>query len=746
MRPRTLIAAGLLALGGTGCGGARTSYVRSPDTVLGRVVIYRNGVAYFERSATVEGDTLRLAVPAERVDDFLRSLTVIDADTGQPAPVSYPTSGARQGGTSLIDMKIGLSSAATHRLKLSYVTESPSWKPSYRLVMDKPGKVDVQGWAIVDNTSGEDWNRIKLGVGSSSAMSFRYDLHTVRTVQRETLRSNDLFAQAPPVGGATYGQAGGTTPVLAELSDSSLASETAADDERARTPPPAPVQAARPASGHVGAKRPRKADAPAELMEDGGFGAARGAGGVMGVMGVMGKKAAMPRSEMAPAAAPPPPPPPSQISAMARRLLGTRDQIIVEGFADRGDSDKNAASLARASRVRERLISEGVPPDRVVAVGRGDQPGHAGGVRVVQAPPPAPPPGDKQKSGRAAEAQSQDPIGTAHFESDIAMNVPGGSSAMVSILEKEADGEVVYLFDPESQHGDESFPFKAIRLRNPTDSVLESGPVTVFSAGRFIGEGLVEPIPARSVAFVPFALDRQVVVERKNDERDEIARIITVQRGVFSTEAKHTRRTTLTLFNRQDEKSVVYIRHTVQPGYKLTKAPAVSERMGLAHLFRVELAPKAKTEVEIEEVTPVFKTTDVRAADGMDLVRVFLLSDAGNEALRKQVAELLKLQKETANIEQQIETTREQMQEYRTRMDELHGQILSLREVRTGAVLLTALEKKMKDISDKVSGATIALVNLQETLMISRVHFQDAVAELTLETPAPAPERSAALD
>ena len=76
---------------------------------------------------------------------------------------------------------------------------------------------------------------------------------------------------------------------------------------------------------------------------------------------------------------------------MARRLLGTRDQIIIEGFADRGDSDKDAASLARASRVRERLIRDGVPPDRVVAVGRGDQPGHAGGVRVVQAPPPATP-------------------------------------------------------------------------------------------------------------------------------------------------------------------------------------------------------------------------------------------------------------------------------------------------------------------------------------------------------------------
>ncbi len=741
MRQGALIAAGVLALGGAGCG-ARTSYVRSSDTVLGRVVIYRNGVAYFERAATVEGDTLQLAVPAERVDDFLRSLTVVDADTGQPAPVSYPTEGARKGGTSLIDMKVGLSGAAKHRLKLSYVTESPSWKPSYRLVMDKPGKVDVQGWAVVDNTSGEDWKQIKLGVGSSSAMSFRYDLHTVRTVQRETLRSNDLFAQAPPVGGATYGQAGGATPVLAELSDSSLASETAAGDDGARRlPAPAPAVASRSVGveEHAASKRSRQGSAaPGELMS-GGSGAAR-------------KAAGMPRGQMPSASVPPPAPPPpsgsgaggSQISAMARRLLGTRDQIIIEGFADRGDSDKDAASLARASRVRERLIRDGVPPDRVVAVGRGDQPGHAGGVRVVQAPPPAPPVAAKPGKNGSAAAAPQDPIGTAHFESDGALNVPGGSSAMVSILNKEAEGEVVYLFDPETPHGDESFPFKAIRLRNPTDSVLESGPVTVFAAGRFIGEGLVEPIPARSVAFVPFALDRQVVVERKNNERDEIARIITIQRGVFSTEARHTRRTTLTLFNRQDEKSVVYIRHTVQSGYKLTKSPAVSERMGLAHLFRVELGPKAKTEVEIEEVTPVFKTTDVRAADGMELVKVYLSSAAGNEALRKQVNDLLKLQKETANIEQQIETTREQMQEYRSRMDELHGQILSLREVRTGAALLTALEKKMKDISDKVSGATIALVNLQERLMISRVHFQDAVAELTLE--GPAPERSAALN
>src|SRR4029078_11975375 len=88
MRRTALMVVGMFALGGIGCG-ARTSYVRSSHTGLGRVVIHRNGVAYFERSATVEGDTLKLAVPAERVDYFLRSLTAVDAGTRPHAPVSY---------------------------------------------------------------------------------------------------------------------------------------------------------------------------------------------------------------------------------------------------------------------------------------------------------------------------------------------------------------------------------------------------------------------------------------------------------------------------------------------------------------------------------------------------------------------------------------------------------------------------------------------------------------------------------
>src|SRR5262245_47446278 len=58
--------------------------------VLGRVVVYRNGVAFYERHATVEDGTLTVQVPRDRVDDFLKSLTVVDAMTRKPLAVTIP--------------------------------------------------------------------------------------------------------------------------------------------------------------------------------------------------------------------------------------------------------------------------------------------------------------------------------------------------------------------------------------------------------------------------------------------------------------------------------------------------------------------------------------------------------------------------------------------------------------------------------------------------------------------------------
>ncbi len=83
MRPLALL---VCALAATGCGGG-LDHVKAPDSALGRVVVYRNGIAYYERRATPKEGKLELTVPVEKVDDFLKSLKVEDAAISPQLPV-----------------------------------------------------------------------------------------------------------------------------------------------------------------------------------------------------------------------------------------------------------------------------------------------------------------------------------------------------------------------------------------------------------------------------------------------------------------------------------------------------------------------------------------------------------------------------------------------------------------------------------------------------------------------------------
>ncbi len=703
----SVTALAVIAGAAIGCAGGKPA-VQAPTTNLGRIVVYRNGVAYFERFAEVNEDYLTLQVPAERVDDFLKSLTVTDAATGEPAPVAYPR--IPPGETGTVAMKIRLLGNKPHRLKLSYVTEAPAWKSSYRVAVLDKGKVELQAWALVDNNSAEDWENVKLGVGSSSALSFRYDLRSLREVNRETLHSNELFAAAPPTGGSSYGQSGKdgqmARNVVGDLSDEALAMaeekedhtlpKKGADNNRPTIAHKAPV---RVQGGAAGSGRGFSPSAPQESFSDY---ARQGAAG--------------------PSASP--------FASLGKALKKNANTIVVEGYAASDDKDKMTASLSRANRMRERLIRDGVDPNRVVAVGKGASTGRNGGVQVVeQQTPVAAPPVDKPAP---TDPLAADPIGTAHFESTNVTTVYKNSSAMVSVLKTTTPGDMVYLYDAESARGNKQYAFRAVRLENPTNSVLESGPFTVFGKDRFIGEGLAEPIAARSTAFIPFALDRQVVVETTESMRDEIDRIITVQRGVFSTETQHTRKTAYTLYNRNSEKSPVYLRHSVVQGYKLTKAPAKFEKVNGSYLFRVDIEPNQKLDVVIEEQTPIFKTTDIRTTGGLEMVSAYLSSRA-SDLLKGKIAELVGKQREMADVDQRITTKREQMEEYRQRMDELHAQVFTLRAVKAGNTLMRELEHKLSQMSEKLSKATVDVVDLQEKLMVARIDFQTKIAELTLE-------------
>jgi hypothetical protein len=61
---------------------------------------------------------------------------------------------------------------------VAYTVEQPTWKTSYRLVLQDGQSPWIQGWAIVDNTSNEDWTDVRLSLVAGQPISFRLDLYT----------------------------------------------------------------------------------------------------------------------------------------------------------------------------------------------------------------------------------------------------------------------------------------------------------------------------------------------------------------------------------------------------------------------------------------------------------------------------------------------------------------------------------------------------------------------------------------
>jgi hypothetical protein len=819
--------------------GSTPKHISSKDAVLGRVVIYRNGVAFYERTAKVQAGRVSVQVPRDRVDDFLKSLTVVDPHTRKPLAVSIPRQEADDG--SYLTMTLETADQRYTEVLLTYVTESPAWKPSYRVVVGGDNKVMLEGWAIVDNVSGEDWKGVLVGVGASSALSFRYDLWSVRRIDRDLLQGEERFAVAPPTGVSPYAETTGAeelvsldadevrgaagsgsagvsfsgstntnnvyvvdgisttgltnSPDAPDVTHSAPAitsglrgtvtdkktgekvagvtviaikkgtkeTHTAITDERGEVAislPPGtydvtyfygdmtversginvaanqmtPVYQKLDSAALTGETIAITDRAPMVDVTSTSQGVTLERDYVRGIpvpgrtfeRAVAGSAGSTSDSYRAP----PPPPPIKQgdakLAGIVKKVLDSRKDVLIETHGL-----SSAEVQQRAQAVKNKLVDDGIPASRIHIVPKVG-PHERISLRVLAIAPSARPEPTAPPSAVARGAMSDTPVGESHFMADRPMNVRAGTSAMVAMVHGETSGGVVYLYDPISDRGDERFAFKAVRLDNPTDDTLEPGPVTVYGDGRFIGEGITEPVPPRASVVVPFALDRQILISRNNTESDRIAKLVTVQRGVITAEVQHRRQARFTITSRLTQPTKVYVRHRLETGWALVESPSAHMKVGDSQLFEIELGAGETKYVTIAEATPVERSLQLASTEALDMMKVFIDEPDASPELKKQIISLLETHKAAADLDDKILTLRDQLAEYRARAGELHAQVVTLKLVKTGGELMASLKSRLAETSDRMQKTTLSIVDTQEKLMLARLKFQNQLADLRL--------------
>ncbi|MGL6073004.1 MAG: DUF4139 domain-containing protein [Fimbriiglobus sp.] len=92
------------------------------------------------------------------------------------------------------------------KVKVGYVVEAPVWKTSYRLVLDKDDNPLLQGWAMVENPSDDDWSNVKMALVSGRPISFKMDLYNPLFVPRPTVEPEMFASLRPPTYSGGFGK------------------------------------------------------------------------------------------------------------------------------------------------------------------------------------------------------------------------------------------------------------------------------------------------------------------------------------------------------------------------------------------------------------------------------------------------------------------------------------------------------------------------------------------------------------
>jgi hypothetical protein len=380
---------------------------------------------------------------------------------------------------------IDATGAGTRQLFASYMTPAAVWKSSYRLLFGAQGDPTLEGWAIIDNTSGDDWSNVQLSVVSGKPVSFTTKLYEPRYVQRPE----------------------------------------------------------------------------AELAEN---------------------RAAAP--------------------------------VVYQGALDEAKAQVAAAPLG----------------------------GRAGGIARLGAAQFEASAGRTQESSIAASAGAREAGELFEYSFTSPVTVKQGESAMLPFLQQKIGARKLLVYA-------ESYglnPRDAAEIANNTGKTLDGGPITVYDAGNYAGEALVETLPMGDKRLISYGVDLGTRVTTAFDSSQNVVREIHFRRGALTSRVAAQETKTYTIKNVDAKPKTLVIEHAQRPGYSLLERKP-SETTANAYRFEVKLGPSGTETFPVREERVYDQTTSVSNMTP-DVLATFVQNKVLSDTARRQLDQIAQKKREVA--------------------------------------------------------------------------------------------------
>lgn len=442
-------------------------------------------------------------------------------------------------------MTLTASGSGDRDIFVSYISEVPVWKSTYRIMLsDKNSeKPLLQGWAIVDNTIGEDWKDVQLSLVAGEPQSFIQDISQPFYARRPVVPLPESVMLTPQTHEATIEAQQLVNVAPGAAFEGPTANLEGIIKDQSGAPIPGATVTAR--NEENGLSRTTTSDSRGHYLFNG-----------------------MPAGNSS-----------ISVSSQGFNPFNLTNFYLGVGRTNEIDATLNVGSASETVTVSATPVALNT---------------------------------DSASISSRAETQGSDAEGKSigdYFEYNVKQKITIGKnqSALVPILQAHVEAEKVTVWNANNDEDEASphVPLRAIWLKNTSGQVLDSGTFNVLEENTFAGEGILHSIRVNERRLLSYAADPAVHVKVENETNDQPISHIHIEKGLMMLTKEQRATAKYTIRDSDTEPRQVIVEFPLEEGWKLAPTtPKAEETTESLMRFRVPVEAGKASNLEIDTYHP----------------------------------------------------------------------------------------------------------------------------------------------
>ena len=571
-------------------------------------------------------------------------------------------------------------------LHVSYISEVPVWKSTYRILFTgAASSATLQGWSVVDNTTGSDWNNVHLDLIAGAPQSFIQPLSTPYYTRRPEIPLPEEAQLAPQTheSGELTGQSG--VGVLGTVTDATGA-----------TIPNAQVTVTNVADA---------AAVSASTGPDGRFQVGLQQAGQYEVhVTAPGFNTHIQR-----------------VNVDGQQMVGLNVQLGVGSSSQTVEvSGQQIESLSMYKKLKGATRSARTT-NGVLGGMMGASAGAIGGPVVTDGP--APPISGEAYQQMALQSLKPGTTTSAfddYFQYSLTdpITIRKNESALVPILQTKLPVERVTLWSAQ-----EPVALRALWITNSSDLTLDRGSFAIVENGSFGGEGLLDPIHPGEKRLLSYAADQavRVTVDHQNDTRT--VRHLTIRKGVLTETSAEIAEVEYLVHNAAPEARTVIVEQAVRQGWTLDSEPKPAETTAAAYRFRVETKPRKSVRLHVGERHTNFEF--IRLVDRTEeQLRLLITNAKASPAVLAALQPVFDAHNAVVALDEQIRAREAEMAEIGKDQERLRENMKALKGSAEERALIQRYTGEMNGQEDRLAALRTQVAQLHTQRTAADADFQ----------------------